>query len=344
MKRAIQIPSACPGSELVFAADRPWLAPLAGYSDLPFRLLCRERGAAVCVTEMISARGLCYPGSRTPELLASCPEDQPLVVQLFGGEKESLVQSVRLLRSLGYRNLDFNMGCPVKKVWRQKAGAWLLGEPGTALEIARAMIKEAKSAGGHEEAKIGFKMRLGPSPGKSPLPDLALALEDAGADWIALHPRWASQGYSGSADWESIQRLAEKLSVPLIASGDLLDARAGLACLNLTGAAGVMYARGALRDPAIFSDHLDLCVGRPVRERRQEDIIILLLRHLHFARVFGSGRSAFTKLRSIVPRYARSFRGSQELRHKLGLCADWDSLEALIIKEALSLEKEGGGK
>lgn len=341
MKRANQIPSACLGAELVIEAGRPWLAPLAGYSDLPFRLLCRERGAAVCVTEMISAKGLCYPGSRTPELLASCPADQPLVVQLFGGEKESLAQSVRILRSLGYRNLDFNMGCPVKKVWRQKAGAWLLGERETAMAIAKAIIQEAKSAGPHKEMKVGFKLRLGPIPGKSPLPDLALALEDAGADWIALHPRWASQGYSGSADWESLQRLSERLSAPLIASGDLLDAEAGLACLNLTGAAAVMYARGAMRDPAIFSDHLALCAGLPVGERRQEDIIRLLLRHLYFARNFGSGRSAFTKLRSIVPRYARSFRGSQELRHKLSLCADWDSLEALI-KEVSPLEKEGG--
>ncbi len=339
MKKKFLIPRAYENDNLPIGRESPWLAPLAGYSDLPFRLLCREQGASVCVTEMFSAKGLFYKGSATAELLASCPEDQPLVVQLFGGEKKSIVLAVRTLKEHGYRNLDFNMGCPVKKVLRQKAGAWLLGETAAALELARAILKEARTDSAFNPVRVGFKLRLGLKPGDSPLPDLALRLEDAGASWITLHPRYASQGYSGFADWEKLMRLKEKLSIPLIASGDLLDAKAGLACLDQTGANGLMYARGALRNPAIFRDHLSLCQGRDLGESGRESIIPLLLRHLHFAKNFGATHKSFTKLRSIVPRYVRLFRGSQELRNRLSACSDWEKLESLI-KETANMETQ----
>lgn len=319
--------------------DKPWLAPLAGYSDLPFRLLCREFGASVCETEMISAKGLFYAGSATGALLTTCSADQPLVVQLFGGEAASLKEAVRLLRKQGYLNLDFNMGCPVRKVYRQKAGAWLLGETKMALELACAMLQEAHCDSEQKKARIGFKLRLGTNPGQSPLPDLALRLEDAGAAWLTLHPRYASQAYSGQADWESLSRLAERLTIPLIASGDLLTAEDGLKCLEHTGANGLMYARGAMRNPAIFRDHLELFAGGIRLAQKKDNVIKLLLRHAFYAKNFGEERRAFAKLRSIVPRYVRVFRGSQELRSRLALCADWDSLENLI-KEAAPMEEQ----
>lgn len=330
-RKQLEIPYYEGKTDLPIGPDHPWLAPLAGCSDLPFRMLCREQGAAVCVTEMISAKGLFYKGSKTGELLSSAIGDEPLVVQLFGGEKESIGEAVRVLRQHGYLNLDFNMGCSVKKVFRQKAGAWLLGEPETALELAKTIIYEAKHGGEQKQARVGFKLRLGIRPGMEILPDLALRLEDAGADWLTLHPRYANQGFTGSADWEKLRRLAEKLTIPLIASGDLLNAKAGLTCMEETGVSGVMYGRGALRDPAIFHHHHELRAGRPYKESDQKDIVGLLLRHLYFSYHYGADRRAFTKLRSIVPRYVRLFRGSQDLRHKLSLCEDWDSLKNLIL-------------
>lgn len=332
MKRNFILPQAPAGQKNapVFSASNPWLAPLAGYSDLPFRLLCREQGAAVCETEMVSAKGLFYEASATSAFLASCPEDQPLVVQLFGGDEKCVGEAVRLLRAASWLNLDFNMGCPVRKVFKQKAGAWLLGEPETALKIALTIMKEANADSDLQKARVGFKLRIGVQPGKSPLPDLAMRLEDAGANWLTLHPRWASQGYSGQADWEWIYRLVKRVSIPVMASGDLLTADAGLRCLKETGASSVMYARGALNNPAIFQDHLALCAGRNRPERKKANIVSLLLRHVFFAKNFGEGRRAFNKLRSLVPRYVRVFRGSLELRRQLSLCPDWDSLEALI--------------
>lgn len=329
-RRKFQIPYYSGGSSLPIGKDSPWLAPLAGYSDLPFRMLCRGLGAAVCETEMVSAKGLYFEAAATADLLTGCPQDQPLIVQLFGGEKEPLRASVRVLKAHGYINFDFNMGCPVRKVFRQKAGAWLLGEPETALELAKAILKETGRDDGPLKCRAGFKLRLGVSPDSSPLPDLALRLEEAGAAWISLHPRYASQGYSGRADWEKLARLAERLSIPLIASGDLTDARAGLRCLDLTGAAGVMYARGALRNPAVFRDHKLLLAGGEPPEPSARDTAAVLLLHLGCAKAHGGDSRAFRKLRSIVPRYLRLFRGSQELRKKLASCKDWDGLENLI--------------
>lgn len=207
-----------------------------------------------------------------------------------------------------------------------------MGETEKALKLAKTIISAATEDYDMERATVGFKLRLGIQPGESPLPDLALRLEDAGASWLTLHPRWASQGYSGKADWDWLGRLAENLTIPLLASGDLLSAQSGLDCLRKTGASGLMYARGAMQDPMIFRDHLELCAGRKPEARKREDIIPILLRHLWFARHFGEGRRAFTKLRSLVPRYVRVFRGSQDLRSRLSLCADWDSLEKLIME------------
>ena len=156
----------CPANpgHLPFGRDKPWLAPLAGYSDLPFRLLCREYGAAVCVTEMVSAKGLVYQSPGTNDLLVSLPEDQPLVVQLFGAEADFLRRAVGLLREAGYGWFDLNMGCSVPKVLRQGAGAAMLGDLQNSLAVAEAMLKEAGPG------RVGFKLRLGlddarPAPG-----------------------------------------------------------------------------------------------------------------------------------------------------------------------------------
>ncbi len=183
----------CPANpaSLAFGPDRPWLAPLAGYSDLPFRLLCREYGAAVCVTEMVSAKGLVYHSPGTGELLASLPEDQPLVVQLFGAEADFLRRAVAMLREAGYGWFDLNMGCSVPKVLRQGAGAAMLGDMKNSLAVARAMLEEAGPG------RVGFKLRLGLDDARPVLPDLALRLEDLGAGWLRRRGGLAGPGPPG---------------------------------------------------------------------------------------------------------------------------------------------------
>lgn len=239
MTKVFQLPT-CPANPRFPALwPRASLAGPAGrIQRSPFRLLCREYGAAVCVTEMVSAKGLVYESPGTNELLMTLPEDQPLVVQLFGAEAFFLGRAVELLRQSGFGWFDLNMGCSVSKVLRQSAGAAMLGDTENVLVVARAMIEAAGSG------RVGFKLRLGLDDARPVLPDLALRLEDAGAGWLTLHPRTARQGFGGAAQWEAIAMLAQRLTIPLLASGDLFSAEDGVNCLKSTGASGVMYARG----------------------------------------------------------------------------------------------------
>lgn len=331
MKKRFFLPTYCAGqgeNSLSFTARAPWLAPLAGYSDLPFRLLCRKYGAAVCETEMVSAKGLLYKSPGTGELLLNVEADAPLVVQLFGSDPEDLYLAVKTLGNVGYRWFDCNMGCSVPKVMRQVSGAALLRDPKRALEIAKAMIRASRE--NPQPGAVGFKIRAGIDDQSQIIPDLALRLEDLGAAWICLHPRWAKQGFSGEADWNMLADLAKRLAIPLIASGDLLTASDGIRCLEQTGAATVMYARGALRNPAIFSDHLQLLNGEcPGTEAELEEII---RSHLDFVAMHSSREDALYRMRYLVPRYVKRAPNARIIRQRLCECQSWEDFEEIMAE------------
>ncbi len=320
----------CPGTApdvLPIAPDAPWLAPLAGYSDLPFRLLCRPYGAAVCVTEMVSAKGLVYGSPGTGDLLRSVPEDQPLVVQLFGAEASFIGRAAALLRDAGYAWFDLNMGCSVHKVVKQGAGAAMLRDPDNALDVARALVAAAG------RGRAGFKLRLGFEENRPVYRTLALRLQDIGAGWIALHPRTARQGFGGAVVRDALAELAETLSIPVIASGDLFTARDGVDCLKETGVNGVMYARGALNNPAIFRDHADILAGREPAPADPAALAALIARHMALLRRFaspGHPDAAVWKMRSVVPRYVKHLPGARALRVALCRCRSWED-----VREAL---------
>lgn len=310
--------------EHLFRKESPWLAPLAGYSDLPFRLLCREYGAAVCCTEMVSAKGLVYGSPGTACLLDTVPEDQPLVVQLFGNEADIMARAMDMLLHRGFRYFDLNMGCSVPKVTRTGCGAGLLRDLPAALEVARVMVAAA------DTGCVGFKMRLGWEEGQEVWQELALALEGLGAGWLTLHPRYARQKFGGVARWEVVRELAGKVHIPVIASGDLLTAEDGMRCLMTSGAATVMYARGAMQDPAIFADHRALCgVGVPL-ERSPGAVREMIRRHATLVRRYGDMHAALFKMRTFVPRYVHHFPGVRLLRQGLAVCRDWETLDRLL--------------
>ena len=252
----------------------PWLAPLAGYSNLPFRLLCRRLGAAVACTEMVSAKGIYYSlypdgnrkrpvrlpelnkindqkGKGTWALLASPEEDSPLVVQLFGAEADIVqIAAESILELFADRKVyfDLNMGCSVPKVVKTGSGAAMLSNPHNALKVARALIAAAGAG------RAGFKLRLGWLNGENIYLELARELEAAGAAWITLHPRYGRQAFTGKADWSKTALLKQNLSIPVLASGDLLSASAAVECLEQSGADAVMFARGAMNNPFIFRE------------------------------------------------------------------------------------------
>ncbi|MBQ7606959.1 MAG: tRNA-dihydrouridine synthase family protein [Desulfovibrionaceae bacterium] len=299
---------------LPFSADTPWLAPLAGYSDLPFRILCRENGAACCTTEMVSAKGLFYKSPGTWPLLQTVAGDAPLIVQLFGSEACYLKYAVVELRKKGFEYFDLNIGCSVPKVMRQGAGAGMLRDPENILVCAKAMLDEAGLG------KVGFKLRTGIDSGHSVIPDLPLRLQELGAGWITLHPRFANQSFRGEADWSLLKSLAEKLSIPLVGSGDLLTAALGVRCIQETGVATVMYARGALAKPSIFLDHKRLVRGEPVYEMTSGELKALLLRHLRLAREWTRGKNPEKRIRGLLAAHVHSLPNAKNLR--ADLCRD----------------------
>jgi len=319
-----------PGHErmitLPLAPDTPWLAPLAGFSDLPFRLLCRELGAACAVTEMVSAKGLFYDSRNTTRLVATVPADAPLVVQLFGADPAFLARAVETLAARGHAFFDLNCGCSVRKVVKTGAGAALLADPERLLACVRAMHCAAGSAA------LGVKLRLGPTAPSRAALDLAPRLAEAGATWLTLHPRYASQGFSGQADRDALAAFVAASPLPVLASGDLFDAASAADCLTATGAAGVMFARGALADPRIFTRFINVRrQSRGLDALPVPPLCDIIRRHAALCRRYDEGdRRTLLRMRTAVPRYLREIPGCRALRERLCHCMSWDEFDVII--------------
>jgi hypothetical protein len=233
------------------------LAPMAGITDLPYRLIAKRFGFSLVFTEMISANGLFYGGSGTDGLLLSCPEEKPLGVQLFGEDPLRLADAAR--RVEGNADLiDLNCGCPVKKVVGSGAGSALLRDP---LKIA-AIVGAVRKA---TNRPLTIKLRSGWDDSSRNYLDVARRVVDEGIDAITLHPRTRSQMFGGKADWSDIARLKESVEVPVIASGDLFTADDALAVFKQTGCDAVMVARGGYGNPWLGQQILDRLAGRQER-------------------------------------------------------------------------------
>ncbi len=325
---------------LPFRPDAPWLAPLAGYSDLAFRLLCRENGAAVCCTEMISAKGLLYNSPGTYELLRTtsgepgsdfppdAPDDAPLVVQLFGCEPELLGQAVELLKERGFVYFDLNMGCSVPKVVKTGAGAALLRRPEAAVDAARALIQAAGPG------RAGVKLRLGWNTGEASWREIAPELARSGAAWLTLHPRYGKEAFSGRARWECLKELKDMVDVPVIASGDLFSAEDAARCLAESGADAVMFARGAMHNPAVFAE-LKARLWSPGGKEdngaeASAELYQRIRRHFDLSLRLHGERTTLLKMRTFAPRYARGISGARSLRSRLMLCRNPGEVEALL--------------
>jgi len=301
--------------------DAPWLAPLAGYSDLPFRMLCRRQGAAVACTEMVSAKGLLYGGPGSDRILDTHPEDAPLVVQLFGSEPATFGPVMDRLLERGFRYFDLNSGCPVRKVLKSGSGAALMKTPETLLAIAEVMVRSAAPG------SVGVKIRLGFNVGEENFLDLARRLEDLGVGWLTLHPRYARQMFMGRAHWDRLAALVRSVDVPVVASGDLLCAEDAVRCVEETGVAGLMFARGALHDPSIFARYLALRRGATLPPADGPFLAAVVREHIRLTREFDGSPRSFRKIRSLIPRYARGLRDVRALRTRLLTCLTWEALE-----------------
>lgn len=294
------------------------LAPLAGYTDLPFRLLCRRFGAGFCVSEMISCHGLFYRQPNTLRMLASIPEERPTAFQLFGADPEVMARAAEMMASHGPDMLDINMGCPVRKVTRKGAGAALMTTPKLARDIVSKIVTRVK-------VPVTVKIRAGKDSHSIIAPAFAKMLEEAGAAAVTVHARTWSQGFSGYIDQELIARVKEAVSIPVIGNGDILSCDDGKKMMAATGCDGVMIGRGALGNPWVFQSG-----GRPEELR---EIAGVARMHLSLIEEFLPAERMLGYIKNHMCRYFKKLPGSSAQRQNIFAAPDLLSLKELLTPD-----------
>ncbi|MEN6332201.1 MAG: tRNA dihydrouridine synthase DusB [Smithella sp.] len=310
---------------------KAFLAPLAGISNLPFRLIARSFGCALAYTEMISANGLTRNTEKTFEYLQSCAEDKPLGIQIFGADPQLMARAACIAVEHGADLIDINMGCPVKKVVKTGAGAMLMKDPGAVGRIVAAVKKAVP-------IPVTVKIRSGWNRSSINAVEIARIAADSGADAVAVHGRTADQGYSGTADWEVIAAVKEALQVPVIGNGDIWQPQDALRMMTQTSCDAVMVGRGVLGNPWIFTGINQLLGGNPgcwMSDLMQRHEIIK--KHWSMEAELCGGRVAARNFRKHLLWYTKGLEGSSHFRNLVSALPDWESMLAELDKYFRSL-------
>ena len=301
------------------------LAPMAGVTNLPFRLIARQAGAALVFTETVSARGLVSRGAKSWRLVESSPGEEPLAYQIFGADPAILGEATRLLAERGARWVDLNLGCPVKKFIKNGAGSALLRDPPRVAPLVAAMRR------GLPGGVISVKLRTGWDAQSFTATEVARLAESEGADLVSVHGRSRAQQYRGSVDREKIAAVVDAVRIPVLANGDVVRPRDALDMLDATRAAGVMIGRGALGNPWLFSQIVELSEGRPVPQPTGDARARLVEHHLQLMlEYFEDGRSAVHMLKRYLCAYSTGMPGASDFRNRINRSADLD----LVLRSA----------
>ncbi|MBU2551796.1 MAG: tRNA dihydrouridine synthase DusB [Proteobacteria bacterium] len=299
------------------------MAPMAGITDRPFRLLVKEQGAALTVTEMVSAAGLCQNGAKTLKLLATGPWERPRAVQIFGANPAWMCEAAARVEAMGADIVDVNMGCPARKVVRHGSGAALLKD----FSLIRDILTRVRKA---IRVPLTVKTRCGWSPGRGDVLDLLPLLADCGVDALTIHGRYANQGFGGRADWDIISRVVENFPGPVIGNGDVTRPEHVLTLQKSTGCAGVMIGRGALGNPWIFSQSLALLQGRSFDSPGPADRLAVAKAHAGMmGEKVGRDRAVYM-LRSVLMWYTKGLPGAAAFRGSINQTRDFDELMVMI--------------
>lgn len=298
------------------------LAPLAGLTNWPFRRLCKEAGAGLTVSEMVSGTALAFRGRATVKMLETDRAvERPFCAQLFGKNPEHLARAAEVAVECGADIIDLNLGCPARKVVNSGHGSALLKDPAAVRDIVRALVRAV-------DIPITVKTRPAFAPGVgSTVFDLLPMLVDEGVAAITLHPRMTSEGFAGEADWSLVARLAEKSPIPVIGSGDITTAAEAMDKLRNYGAAAVMIGRAARGRPWLFRQCLALWRGEPEPEITLDERLATADRHARLlAALVGEHKAPFM-LRTVLMWYTKSLAGASEFRARL--CRE-ENLEAQL--------------
>ena len=287
------------------------LAPMAGVSDLPFRLLCKEQGAGIVCTEMISAKAILYGNKNTEELMRIHPKEGPVSLQLFGSDPKIIGEMAKRIEDRPFAVLDLNMGCPVPKVVNNGEGSALMKNP-----VLAGRIIEAAARSIHKPVTV--KIRKGFDETSINAVEIARIAQESGAAAVAVHARTREQYYSGQADWEIIARVKEAVRIPVLGNGDVTDAETALAMMEQTGCDGVLVGRAARGNPWIFREILAAMKGeaKPQRPDRQA-LYEMILCHAGLLAEYKGEYTAVREMRKHVAWYSTGLPHAAGMRRKI---------------------------
>ena len=300
------------------------LAPMAGVTDLPFRLLCKEQGAALCCMEMVSAKGIYYNNKNTESLLTVDERERPVSLQLFGSDPEIMAAMAARIEHRNFDILDINMGCPVPKVVNNGDGSALMKNPVLAGKIIEGMVKAI-------DKPVTVKIRKGFDDEHINAVEMAHVAQESGAAAVAVHGRTREQFYSGKADWSIIADVKSAVSIPVIGNGDILDAKDVIAMSEQTGCDGFMIGRGAQGNPWIFHQILHYFeTGEMIGKPPMEEMVKTMLRHARLQIEFKGDYLGIREMRKHAAWYTAGYKGASKLRGRINDVESYDELEQLF--------------
>ena len=307
------------------------LGPMAGVSDLPFRVLCSEMGAGMVCMEMISAKAILYKNRNTNMLLEIHENEHPVSLQLFGSEPEIMAQAVEMIKDRPYDILDVNMGCPVPKIVGNGEGSALMKNPELIEKIVAALVKVS-------DRPVTVKIRKGFNEASVNAVECALAAQQGGAAAVAVHGRTREQFYSGAADWDIIRQVKEALKVPVIGNGDVVDGPSAKRMFEETGCDGVMVARAAQGNPFIFREINSFFTrGEACDRPTQQEVYDTVIRHADMQLKYKGEYIGIREMRKHVSWYTTGMPGSARFRNEINQMTDMESLKEACAKVMLGV-------